>query len=117
MTGGTGVDMVVDHIGAATWEDSIDSLAKCGRVVTCGATTGAAVETDIRKVFWNHLDIRGSTMASPGEVENVLALVWDDTFEPCVRETLPMSQAARGHELLENREGFGKVVLVPDSEL
>jgi len=55
-------------------------------------------------------------MASLGEVDDVLSLVWDGTFEPRIRETLPMSEAARAHELLEEREGFGKVVVVPDSE-
>jgi len=56
-------------------------------------------------------------MATPGEADDVLSLVWDGTFEPQIREVLPMSEAARAHELLENREGFGKVVLKPDSEL
>jgi NADPH2:quinone reductase len=55
-------------------------------------------------------------MATPGETSDVLSLVWDGTFEPRIRETLPMSETARAHELLENREGFGKVVLKPDSE-
>ncbi|OYR89185.1 hypothetical protein DJ72_00505, partial [Halorubrum distributum] len=58
-----------------------------------------------------------STMATPGEVDEVLDLVWDGTFEPRVREVLPMSEAARAHEMIENREGFGKVVVKPDSEL
>jgi NADPH2:quinone reductase len=56
-------------------------------------------------------------MADPGEVDDVLELVWDGTFQPRIRETLPMSEAVRGHEMLEEREGFGKVVLIPDSEL
>jgi NADPH:quinone reductase-like Zn-dependent oxidoreductase len=117
LTGKRGVDMVVDHVGAETWEDSIESLAKGGRLVTCGATTGPIGETNINRVFWNHLDIRGSTMATPGQAEDVLELVWDGTFEVRVRETLPMSETERAHELLENREGFGKVVVIPDSEL
>ncbi|SHG79221.1 zinc-binding dehydrogenase [Halobaculum gomorrense] len=117
MTGRRGVDMVVDHIGAATWHDSLKSLAKGGRVVTCGATTGGRPETDINRIFWNQLKVIGSTMATPGEVDDVLELVWDGTFEPRVRETLPMSEAARAHEMIENREGFGKVVVRPDSEL
>jgi NADPH:quinone reductase-like Zn-dependent oxidoreductase len=117
LTGKRGVDMVVDHVGAATWDDSVRSLAKGGRLVTCGATTGPTGETDINRVFWNQLDIRGSTMATPGQAEDVLELVWDGTFEVRIRETLPMSETARAHEMLENREGFGKVVVIPDSEL
>jgi len=117
MTGKRGVDMVVDHIGAATWRDSIKSLANGGRVVTCGATTGGNPETDIDRIFWNQLEVIGSTMATPGEVDDVLELVWEGKMEPRIRETLPMSETARAHEMLEDREGFGKVVVVPDSEL
>jgi NADPH2:quinone reductase len=115
-TGRRGVDVVVDHVGAATWRDSLRSLAKGGRLLTCGATTGGNPETDVNRIFWNQLSVIGSTMATPGEVDDVLELVWDGTFEPRVRELLPMSETARAHELLENREGFGKVVLKPDSE-
>ncbi len=117
LTGKRGVDMVVDHIGAATWQDSLKSLAKGGRIVTCGATTGGRPETDINRIFWNQLEVIGSTMATPGQVDDVLSLVWEGAFEPRIREVLPMSEAARAHEILEEREGFGKVVVIPDSEL
>ena len=110
-----GVDVVVDHIGAATWRDSLASLARGGRLVTCGATTGPHPETDINRIFWNQLEVIGSTMGTPGEVDDVLELVWDGTFEPRIRARLPMSEASEGHRLLEEREGFGKVVLIPDS--
>jgi len=116
LTDGRGVDVVVDHVGAATWRDSLRSLAKGGRLLTCGATTGGSPETDVNRIFWNQLKVIGSTMATPGETDDVLELVWDGTFEPRIREVLPMSETARAHELLENREGFGKVVLKPDSE-
>jgi len=92
------------------------SLVKRGRLVTCGATAGPSPETDVSTLFWNQLDVLGSTMGTPGEVDDVLDLVWDGTFEPQVRETLPMSEASSAHRLLEEREGFGKVVVVPDSE-
>jgi len=116
MTGKRGVDVVVDHIGAETWQDSLASLAKGGRLVTCGATTGPNPETDVRRIFWNQLSVIGSTMATPGEVDDVLSLVWDGTFDVRVRDVLPMSETATAHEMIENREGFGKVVVVPDSE-
>ncbi|WP_135821391.1 zinc-binding dehydrogenase [Halostella litorea] len=117
LTGKRGVDVVVDHVGAATWTDSLASLAKGGRLLTCGATTGPSPETDINRIFWNQLQVIGSTMATPGQVDDVLELVWDGTFEPRTRAVLPMSETARAHEMLENREGFGKVVVIPDSEL
>ncbi|GGL51953.1 zinc-binding dehydrogenase [Halocalculus aciditolerans] len=115
-TGRRGVDVVVDHVGAATWSDSLKSLAKGGRVVTCGATTGGQPQTNINRIFWNQLTVLGSTMATPGEAEDALAKVWDGTFEVHVRDTLPMSETAAAHDLLENREGFGKVVVIPDEE-
>ncbi len=113
-TGKRGVDMVVDHVGAATWQDSLKSLAKGGRVVTCGATTGGTPETNINRIFWNQLSVIGSTMATPGQVDDVMELVWDGEFEPRIRATLPMSETAKAHRLLEEREGFGKVVVIPD---
>ncbi|AEN06434.1 zinc-binding dehydrogenase [Halolamina sp.] len=116
-TGKRGVDVVVDHIAGESWSDSLGSLAKGGKLVTCGATAGGNPHTDVNRIFWNQLSVLGSTMATPGEADDVLSLVWDGTFEPQIREVLPMSEAARAHELLENREGFGKVVLKPDSEL
>jgi NADPH:quinone reductase-like Zn-dependent oxidoreductase len=117
MTGGRGVDMVVDHIGAQTWQNSLKSLTKGGRVVTCGATTGGRPETDINRIFWNQLEVIGSTMATPSEASEVLDLVWEGELEPRIREVLPMSETDRAHDLIENREGFGKVVVRPDSEL
>jgi len=116
LTGKRGVDVVVDHIGAATWGDSLRSLAKGGRLLTCGATTGPNPETDVRRIFWNQLSVIGSTMATPGEVDDVLSLVWDGTFEVALRDVLPMSETGAAHDLIEHREGFGKVVVVPDSE-
>ncbi|MEF8800124.1 MAG: zinc-binding dehydrogenase [Halolamina sp.] len=116
-TGKRGVDVVVDHIAGESWSDSLASLARGGKLVTCGATAGGQPHTDVNRIFWNQLSVLGSTMATPGEVDDVLSLVWDGTFEPKTREVVPMSEAARAHEKLENREGFGKVVLKPDSEL
>ncbi|AFK20343.1 alcohol dehydrogenase [Haloferax mediterranei ATCC 33500] len=117
MTDGRGVDMVVDHIGEKTYKQSLKSLANGGRVVTCGATTGPDPGAGLNYIFWNQLSVIGSTMATPGQADEVLELVWDGTFEPRIRETLPMSEIERAHELIEERQGFGKVVVIPDSEL
>ncbi|MFQ3319450.1 MAG: NADPH:quinone reductase-like Zn-dependent oxidoreductase [Natronomonas sp.] len=115
-TDGRGVDVVVDHIGEATWDNSLSVAARGGTVVTCGATSGVTPETNIPNVFWKQLDILGSTMGTPGEMDEVMAKVFDGTLEPYVREVLPMSEAVRAQEMLESREGFGSVVVVPDSE-
>ncbi|MFB6252120.1 MAG: zinc-binding dehydrogenase [Halobellus sp.] len=116
ITGGRGVDVVVDHVGEATYEGSLESLRKGGRFVTCGATTGPNPEAALNRIFWNQLEVIGSTMATPEQAEEVLDLVWDGTLEPRIRATLPMSESVRAHEMIENREGFGKVVVIPDSE-
>lgn len=113
-TDGRGVDIVVDHVGEATWDDSLKCLVKGGTLVTCGATTGGMPETNVNRLFWNQLSILGSTMATHGEAERVLDLVWAGELEPIIRAELPMSETAEGHRLLEAREGVGKVVLRPD---
>ena len=113
---GGGCDVVVNFTGGDTWVPSFKSLGRGGRLLTCGATSGPYATANVNRVFWSQLEIVGSTMATPGEAETVLELVWDGTFEPRIRETLPMSETGRAHELLENREGFGKVVVIPDSE-
>jgi NADPH:quinone reductase-like Zn-dependent oxidoreductase len=115
-TGGRGVDIIVNHIGGPTWGNSIKAAAKGGKVVTCGATAGVTPETNIPTLFWKQLDLLGSTMGTAGEIDDVLSLVWDGTFEPRIRATLPMSRIDEAHEMLEERDGFGKVIVVPDSE-
>jgi NADPH:quinone reductase-like Zn-dependent oxidoreductase len=117
LTDGRGVDVVVDHVGEATYEGSLKCLRKGGRLVTCGATTGPNPPANLNRIFWNQLQVIGSTMATPGQADDALELVWDGAFEPRIREVLPMSETARAHEMIENREGFGKVVVIPDSEL
>jgi D-arabinose 1-dehydrogenase-like Zn-dependent alcohol dehydrogenase len=99
---------------AETGRDSPESLAKGGRPVTCGATTGPNPETDVDRT-WNQPAVIGSTMATPGQFDDALELVRDGTFEPRIRETLPTG-TARAHELLETGEWFGTGVVVPDSE-
>lgn len=115
-TDGRGVDIVVDHVGEATWADSLKCLVRGGTLVTCGATTGGLPETNVRRLFWNQLSVLGSTMANPGPAERVLELVWAGELEPVVRAELPMSETNAAHRLLEDREGVGKVVVIPDSE-
>ncbi len=112
-----GVDVVLDSVGAATWVRSLKSLAKDGRLVTCGATTGPKPQTDIRYIFWNQLRIIGSTMASTNELLAVLKLLWERKLEPIIHRVMPLQEAAEAQRLLAERQVFGKVVLVPDQEL
>ncbi len=107
-----GVDIVFEHIGAATWEDSVNCLARHGRLVTCGATTGFDVRLDLRYLFAKELTIMGSYMGSKHELLHVLKLVQAGLLRPVVSDVLPLKDAARAQELLERRGHFGKVVLV-----
>ncbi|OGS51512.1 MAG: alcohol dehydrogenase [Euryarchaeota archaeon RBG_16_68_12] len=114
LTGKRGVDVVVDHVGAATFKDSLRSLRKGGRLVTPGATTGAVTEIDLRYVFWRQLGILGSTMASQREFEEVMKLVFMGRLKPVVDTVFPLEEARKAHEYLERGEQFGKVVLRVD---
>lgn len=110
LTGKRGVDVVFEHVGKSTWEKSLLSLTQGGRLVTCGATTGFDVVTDLRYVFYKKLSILGSTMGSKGELFEILRAVEAGRLNPVVGAVLPLARARDGHALLENRETFGKVV-------
>ncbi|MFQ5891926.1 MAG: zinc-binding dehydrogenase [Candidatus Methanofastidiosia archaeon] len=106
-----GVDVVMDCVGATTWKQSLKSLAKNGRLLTCGATTGPNPQTDLRYIFWNQLHIIGSTMGTKKELLDVLKLVWQRKLKPVVDRVLPLRDARKAHELMETRAQFGKLVL------
>src|SRR5262249_50343789 len=113
LTNRRGVDVVVDYIGADTWVKSLRSARKGGRILTCGATTGFAPQTDLRHIFFRQLQIFGSTMGSRGEFLDVMRCVFRGQLRPVIDRVLPLSDAAKGHELIENRTVFGKIVLTP----
>lgn len=112
-TGKRGVDVVVDGVGEAIWEGCIRALAKDGTLVTFGATAGARGAVDIRRVFWRQLRVIGSTMASRGEFEEVMRLVFAGRLRPVVDTVLPLLRIREAHERLESGAAFGKVVLTP----
>ena len=108
-----GVDVVFEHVGTATWEMSVASLAAGGRLVTCGATTGYEVKIDIRSLFSRQLSLLGSYMGSRAELYAVLKLIGQRRLRAVIDRVLPLAQCAHAHELLEKREQFGKIVLNP----
>lgn len=112
-TGKRGVDVVVENVGAATWQGSVRSLARGGRLVTYGATTGPKVELDLRAVFWKQVRFIGTTMASRGEFEALLRVVFAGRLRPVVDSVLPLDAIREAHERLEAGEHLGKIVLVP----
>lgn len=113
LTNRRGVDVVIESVGQATWPKSLRALARNGRLVTCGATTGPIGETDIRLVFWRQLQILGSTMGTRHELDEVLQLVWAGKLKPVIAGAFALKDAAKAQEMLEKHEQFGKLLLHP----
>lgn len=111
LTDKQGVDVVFEHVGTATWEHSLASLARGGRLVTCGATTGFDAKIDIRFLFSRQLSILGSYMGTKAELGTVLKLVAAGKLKPVVNRILPLADCSEAHGYLEQSKQFGKVVL------
>lgn len=111
--GKRGVDVVLEHTGAATWDASLRLCRRGGVIVTCGASSGHAATTDLRQVFFRQLQILGSTMGSKALLFPILGHVERGALRPVVDRTFPLEQAEAAHRYLDRREQFGKVVLVP----
>jgi NADPH:quinone reductase-like Zn-dependent oxidoreductase len=111
LTNKRGVDIVVDYIGADTWVRSLRSARRGGRVLTCGATTGFAPQTDLRHIFFRQVQVLGSTMGSHREFLDVMKCVFRGQLKPVIDRVLPLPEARKGHELIEQRAVFGKIVL------
>lgn len=111
LTGKRGVDVVVENVGDATWEESLRALAKGGRLVTCGATTGPNVVTDVRRLFWNQYTIMGSTMGNEAEYREAVRALGDGHLRPRVDRVYPLAEARTALERLQQGEQLGKVVV------
>jgi NADPH:quinone reductase-like Zn-dependent oxidoreductase len=112
-TGKRGVDVVIETVGQDTWEKSLKALARGGRLVTCGATSGYETRTDLRYVFSKGLSILGATMGGRAELLRVARLVGDGQLKPIIDRVLPLEQVADGHRAMAERSLFGKIVLRP----
>jgi len=111
VTGGKGVEVVVEHVGAATWDKSMAALARNGRLVTCGATTGYDARIDIRHLFYKHLAVYGSFMGRHEELVALLPFFESGRLRAVVDRVLPLEHAAEAHKLMSDRAQFGKLVL------
>lgn len=111
LTGKAGVQVVFEHVGAATFDTSLKVLQRGGRLVTCGATTGGAVSLSLHAVFFKSLSILGSTMGQKGDLRQVLRLFDQGRFRAVLDRTLPMAQVGEAHRLLEERQALGKLAL------
>jgi len=115
LTGKRGVDVVVDCVGGDGWIKSLASLAKGGRLVTCGATAGANPPTDIQRIFWNNLKIFGSTLGDRAEFREVLNFMEASRTKPVVDQVFPLRDAAAAQKRLEEGKQFGKILLRMDA--
>lgn len=113
LTAGRGVDVVVEHVGGAVFERSLRVLVRGGRLVTCGASSGAEVKLDLRHVFIKKLSVLGSTMGGAGELAAMLPFFEDGRLRPLLDSTYPLHEAAAAHRRLADRAQCGKVVLLP----
>ena len=113
-SGRAGVDVVIEHVGAATWEDSVRCARWGGTVVTCGATTGHDVRLDLRTLFFKQLSLLGSTMGSLGELQVAWSLAVSGRVRPVVDEVMAMSQIGEAQARIEQRQVLGKIVLHQD---
>ncbi len=111
LTNRRGVDVVFEHVGEATWSQSVACLAVNGRLVTCGATTGYDAKIDLRFLFSRHLSILGSYMGSKAELFPVLELLARKQVRAVIDKVFPLDQCAEAHARMERREQFGKIVL------
>ena len=110
-TGKAGVDVVVDNVGEATWQRSLLALGKRGRLVTCGATSGPRVETDVRRLFWNQWSILGSTMGNDHEFDAIVGELRAGRLLPPVDRVFPLEQGRDAYAHLQHGRQFGKVVI------
>jgi NADPH:quinone reductase-like Zn-dependent oxidoreductase len=113
ITGGRGVDVVFEHIGEAVWKDSLRCLARNGRLVTCGASSGPQVAIDLRFFFMRQLTVSGAYMGGRDELLQVIKLVDRRELRPVVDAVMPLRETRAAQKRLEDREQFGKVVLTP----
>jgi zinc-binding alcohol dehydrogenase/oxidoreductase len=110
LTGG-GAQVVVEHVGEATWGRSLASAARAGRIVVCGATTGANPPAGLNRIWWRELTVLGSTMGTPADFAGAYGLLATGRVRPVVDAVFPLAEAAAAHERLERGEQLGKIVL------
>ena len=111
ITGRRGAQVVVDSVGEKTWQQSQRSLARGGRLVTCGATSGPLVDIDVRRLFWHQWSLLGSTMGSQEEFAEIVGLAHAGKLRPHVDRVLPLASAVEAFRLLSEGEQSGKLVI------
>jgi NADPH:quinone reductase-like Zn-dependent oxidoreductase len=110
-TAGHGADIVIDHVGEATWRTSLDVAARDGRIAVCGATSGPNPPAALHRVWWKQLTILGSTMGTRADFEGAYDLIASGQARPVVDEIVPLAEIRAAHERLEAGQQLGKIVL------
>lgn len=113
LTEGKGVDVVIEHIGPEVWDTCLHSLSKGGRLITCGATTGAEIQLDLRYIFSRQLTIKGSYMGTRAELVKTAELMGQKRLIAVIDRIYPLTDARAAQEQMLSRKFFGKIVLVP----
>jgi NADPH:quinone reductase-like Zn-dependent oxidoreductase len=113
LTSKRGVDVVVDNVGKATLTTSMQAVARGGRIVIVGNTSGPQAEIDIRFIFGKQISLIGSTMGSHQDFRDVLNLLWAGKIKPLVHKVLPLSEGVEAYKIMQAGEQFGKIVLAP----
>lgn len=111
ITGGEGVDIVIDSVGKETWLTSLRSVKKGGKIITCGATSGPDPQEEIRLIFWKQIEIYGSTMSSISEFKQMVNLVKEKKLKPVIDSVFPLEEGKLAYKKLEEGKQFGKIVL------
>ena len=104
---------MIEHVGIATWQKSLESLSPAGRLVTCGATTGFDAKVDLRFLFSKQWSLLGSFMGTMGELHQVLKFIFRKQLRPVIDRVYPLAEIREAHERIERKEQFGKVILTP----
>jgi NADPH:quinone reductase-like Zn-dependent oxidoreductase len=112
ITSGEGVDIVFEHVGAKSWQHSLRSLKKGGKIVTCGATTGSDVQIDLRYLFSKHQQIIGSTMGNRQDLFEICALIEQKKLKPLIGQVYPYHEIQIAHQVLEKNQQLGKIVVL-----
>ena len=111
VTAGRGVDVVIEHVGEATWQTSLQAVCTEGRIVVCGAATGPNPPAALHRIWWKQLVVYGSTMGTRADFEAAYDLVTSGRARPVVDRVYPLAEARSAHERMERGEHFGKIVL------
>ena len=113
LTGKRGVDVIVEHVGAAVWDACFESLATYGRLVTCGVTSGEDVKLNLRLLYGRQRTLLGSFMGGKGELTDVLKFIAQRKLKAVIDSTFPLKDAAAAQKKMEDRDFFGKILLRP----